>query len=177
MKSDIIMIDHQGHGFEESVEETKKVATYRNLSPKQTMRFQLLTEEMLSLASSVTGEMSASFWIESEGLNMVIHMTTKTALDREMRDQLISVTSSRKNEITHTFLGRLRNLFDEARASEHDAKYDIPYDVIGDLVNHPIESLEWDGYERSILRRLADNVKIAIRGGEVDITVSKNFSE
>ena len=33
------------------------------------------------------------------------------------------------------------------------------------------------GYERSVLRRLADTIKIAIRGGQVEIIVSKNFAK
>ena len=53
---------------------------------------------------------------------------------------------------------------------------DIPMDVLNDLPNHPIEDPEWDGYERSVLRKVADNVKIAIRGGVVDMTVSKVFA-
>ena len=56
MKSDIILIDNQGNGFAEALEETKKVASYTGLEPKLTTRLQLMTEEMLSLARSVTGE-------------------------------------------------------------------------------------------------------------------------
>ena len=35
---------------------------------------------------------------------------------------------------------------------------------------------EWDGYERSVLRKVADTVKIAIRGGVVAMTVSKDYA-
>ena len=38
------------------------------------------------------------------------------------------------------------------------------------------EDREWDGYEQSILRRVADNIKVAIRGGLVDLTVTKSFA-
>ncbi len=67
MKSDIILIDNQGNGFIDALEETKKVASYTGLEEKKTTRLQLMTEEMLSLARSVTGEMQASFWIENVG--------------------------------------------------------------------------------------------------------------
>ena len=43
------------------------------------------------------------------------------------------------------------------------------------MANDPYQGAEWDGYERSILRRLADDVKIGIRGGMVEMTVSKRF--
>ncbi|MBR0357225.1 MAG: hypothetical protein IJH54_07090 [Clostridia bacterium] len=44
-----------------------------------------------------------------------------------------------------------------------------------DMVNRNIEIPEWDEYEQSILRRVADEVKIGIRGGTVDMTVFKSF--
>ena len=177
MKSDTILIDNQGKGFTEALEETKKVASYTGLDPKLSTRLQLMTEEMLSLARSVTGEMQASFWIENEGPQFDLHMSTKTVMDKEKRYHLLSSASSRKNEAAKGFLGKLRDKLEEALAAEVDHSEDIPMDVIKDLANHPIEDPEWDGYERSVLRRLADAIKISIRGGQVEIIVSKNFAE
>ena len=177
MKSDIILIDNQGKGFTEALEETKKVASYTGLEPKLTTRLQLMTEEMLSLARSVTGEMQASFWIENEGSQFDLHMATKTIMDKEKRYNLLSTASSRKNEAAKGFLGKLRDKLEEAMAAEVDHEEEIPMDIIGDLANHLIENPEWDGYERSVLRRLADTIKIAIRGGQVEIIVSKNFAK
>lgn len=178
MKSDIILIDNQGKGFAEALEETKKVASYTGLEPKLTTRLQLMTEEMLSLARSVTGEMQASFWIENEGSQFDLHMATRTVMDKEKRYNLLSSASSRKNEAAKGFIGRLRDKLEEAMAAEVDhSEEEIPMDIVGDLANHAIEDPEWDGYERSVLRRLADTIKIAIRGGQVEIIVSKNFAK
>ena len=52
----------------------------------------------------------------------------------------------------------------------------IPDDVLDDLANHTIEIPEWDEYEQSILRRVADQVRIGIRGRTVDMTVTKRFN-
>ena len=90
MKSDIITIDNQGNGFENALRESKKVAEYRELGEKETMRLQLFTEEMLSMVHSVTGEMKGSFWIESEQNRFELNLTTKTVLDKEKRHLLIS---------------------------------------------------------------------------------------
>ena len=67
MKTDVIYIDNKGTGFDRAMEETKKAALYRGLDHKQTLHLQLIAEEMLSMAHSITGEMEASFWVESEG--------------------------------------------------------------------------------------------------------------
>ena len=178
MRSDMIKIDNVGNGFEKAMAETKKAAAYRRLSGRDALHLELMTEEMLSLVRSVTGEMQASFWIEADGAQYDLHLTTKTVMDKEKRNQLISSASSRKNEAANTFLGYLRNAFEEAMASEANHSNDLPEDVLDDLANHPIEigDQEWDGYERSVLRKVADNVKIAIRGGVVDMTVSKRFA-
>ena len=173
MKSDIIHIDNRGSGFQNALEQTAKAAEYRGLSHKEALRLRLCTEEMLSLARSVTGELQASFWLESEGKKFDLHLSTKTVMDREKRERLIASASSRKNEAASSFLGRLRDAFEAAMVSDPDT--DIPDDVLDDLANHVIEIPTWDEYEQSILRNAADDVKIAIRGGVVDMTVSKSF--
>ncbi|MBQ7656930.1 MAG: hypothetical protein IJI53_09785 [Clostridia bacterium] len=178
MKSDVIVIDNAGKGFENAVTETRKAAAYHGLSGKDALHLELMAEETLSLVRSVTGEMQASFWIEAEGPRYDLHLTTKTVMDKEKRALLISAASSRKNEAAKTFLGSLRDAFEKAMAADTDHwGNDLPIEVLNDLPNHPIQDQDWDGYERSVLRKVADNVKISIRGGVVDMTVSKDFTK
>ncbi len=180
MKSDIITIDNHGNGFLAAVDETKKVAVYREMDHQQSLQLQLFTEELLSLARSVTGEMSASFWIESEGMQMTLHLSTQTVMDREKRAMLLSSATSRKNDAAKTFLGKLRDVFEAAMLSDTDRKYEeLPAEIQADLVNRSFsdDDEEWDGYERSILRKLADDIRIGIRGGVVDMTVIKDFAK
>ena len=173
MKSDIIRIDNCGNGFADALTETEKTAQYRELNHKETLQLRLCTEELLSLAHSVTGEMEATFWLESEAKAFTLHLSTKTVMDREKRSNLLASASSRKNEATKTFLGKLRNAFEEAMVSDVD--YSIPDSAVTDLVNRSIEIPEWDEYEQSILKKVADEIKIGIRGNTVDMTVEKRF--
>ena len=173
MKSDVIKIDNSGNGFQDALIQTTKSAQFRNLSHKETLQLRLCAEEMLSLARSVTGEMQASFWVESEGKQFDLHLSTKTVMDKEKRENLLASATSRKNEAATTFLGKLRDAFEQAMLSEVD--YSIPEDALDDLANHPIEIPEWDEYEQSILREVADEVKIAIRGDMVDMTITKKY--
>ena len=173
MKSDIIRIDNQGSGFQDALAETAKAAQYRELNHKEALQLQLCTEEMLSLARSVTGELEATFWLESMGKHYELHLSTKTVMDREKRNHLLASASSRKNEAAGTFLGKLRDAFEEAMVSDVD--YSIPDIAMDDMVNRNIEIPEWDEYEQSILHRVADEVKIGIRGGTVDMSVFKSF--
>ena len=178
MKSNVITIDNRGNGFDKTIEEARKVAAYQELGPKESLQLQLCAEEMISLARSVTGEMQASFWIEAEGRQFDLHMSTSTKMDREKREQLLAAATSGKNEAAGSFLGYLRNAFESAMAANANHADDLPDEALDDLANHTIEctDAEWDGYEQSTLRRLADCIKIGIRGGEVDMTVSKSFA-
>ena len=173
MKSDIIKIDNSGNGFQEALAQTTKTAQFRNLTHKETLQLRLCAEEMLSLARSVTGEMQATFWLESEGKQFDMHLSTKTIMDKEKRNNLIASATSRKNEAASSFLGKLRDAFEEAMVTEVD--YSIPEDAVNDLANHPIVIPEWDEYEQSILREVADEVKIAVRGDTVDMTITKSY--
>ena len=175
MRSDIIRIDNQGKGFQEALTQTEKAAQYRGLSRKESLQLRLCTEELLSLARSVTGEMKASFWLESEEKRFSLHLSTETVMDREKRKNLIASATSRRNEAANSFLGKLRDAFEEAMVVEANAE--IPEEAMDDMFNRVIEIPAWDEYEQSILRSVADEVKIAIRGRLVDMTVIKSFGE
>jgi len=178
MKSNMINIDNQGNGFGKAIEEARKVAEYETLVHKDSLHLQLCAEEMLSLVRSVTGELKASFWIESEGKTFCLHVSTETILDSEKRAQLLASSTSGKNEAAKSFLGRLRDLFEQALAAAPDHSSDLPDDVLDDLANHTIECTdpEWDEYEQSTLKQLANTIKIGIRGGTVDMTVITSFA-
>ena len=175
MRTDTVYIDNQGVGFENALKETEKAAAYRGLSHAESLHLQLCTEEMLSLARSVTGEMKASFWVEAEEKLFHLHMSTETVMDQEKRSQLLASATSQKNEAAKGFLGYLRDAFEKAMTAEVNHGDELPVELLTDLPNRVIEDPTWDGYEQSTLRRLADSIKIGIRGGLVDMTVSKQF--
>lgn len=176
MQTDVIRIDSNGNGFQDALDETRKAAEYvGGLQRGDVLCAQMITEEMLSLVRSVAGEIEASFWIETEGRQFTMHMTTKTIMDREKRSQLIASTTSRRNEAAKGFHGKLRDIIERALAAEvaHDHE-EVPYELANDVACHPDDE-EWDGYERSVLRRIADDIRISIRGGVVEMTVTKRF--
>ena len=177
MKTDVIKVDNQENGYEDVLLETRKAANYRGLSHKQAVQLQLIAEEMLSMLHSITGEMEASFWIESEGRRFELNMSTNTVMDMEKRQLLISSTTEHRNAAANSFLGKLRDAFEQAMASQAEHTYfELPNEVQADLAGRVFEDPEWDRYEQSVLLKLADDVKIAIRGGQVDMTVSKTFN-
>lgn len=176
MKTDIIRIDNQGNGFSDALEETKKAAAYAELTSKDAIQLRVLTHEMLCLARSITGEMTADFWIEREGGKFDLHMTTETTMDAEKRSLLLQAATSRKNEAAKGFLGWLRDSVEQALAATVDhSDENVPYDVIADISSQPVGDPDWDGYERSVLRKLADDVKVSIRGYQIELILEKKL--
>ena len=104
--------------------------------------------------------MQTAFWMEGDETEIEFHMTTQTVMDKEKRGLLIMSATSRKNEAAKGFLGKLRDVFEQAMASEprHSGEA-VPYELQDDVKNDPYATEEWDGYERLILKRLADDVK------------------
>ena len=175
MKSDVIVITNRGEGFERARNEVRKVSVYKELDEKETRHMLLFTEEMLSVAGIIDMDMDASFWVEGEGKDIELHMTTTTALDAKTRAQLINAATSRKNDAAHSFIGKIRDIIEQTLASENTTN-EPPYEIMSDIQGRDIQDPEWDEYECSILRNLADSVKVSIRGDVVDMTVSKHFA-
>ena len=172
MRSDIIQIDNQGNGMEAALLETESVARFRGLNEKETLRLRMLTEELMGMARSITGEMTATFWIDSEDKAFTLHLSTKTKMDAGKRYQLISSATSQKNEAAKSFIGFLRDKFETAMHAESDG---VAFDFNGNPLDELPADEEWDRYERSILRKLADEIKIGVRGGKVEMEVLKQF--
>lgn len=178
MKSGIIMIDNTCNGFSDVRNEVVRVARYMELPHRDVLRLQLLAEEMLSLARSVTGEMNASFWVENDGDWVELHMTTKTVMDKEKRSLLIASSTSGKNDAARSFLGKLRDALEQSMLSEGDHQYyDLPDDFVSELPYYYTEDQVWDGYEQSTLKKLADDIKVGVRGKEAYVVVSKRFAK
>ena len=64
MKTDVITVSSRGKQMEAALEQVEKLAVYKDLSRKGTLHLRLLTEEMMGMMRSITGETEGQFWIE-----------------------------------------------------------------------------------------------------------------
>ena len=70
--------------METALLQAEKVAAYKGLSYKNSLRLRLLTEEMMGLMRSVTGETKGLFWIEDEEGVYKLHLqVTETLCSRQ----------------------------------------------------------------------------------------------
>ena len=114
MKTDIIDIDNQGVGFQNALEHTAKAARFRELNDRDSLRLRLLTEEMLGMLKEITGQTEAKFWVESKGKQFELHLQARSIITGQMREELMSVSSTGKNAAAEGVMGKLRDIFERA---------------------------------------------------------------
>ena len=199
MKTDIITVSAKGKRMEAALNQVEKVAAYKGLSPKDTLHLRLLTEEMMGLMRSITGETEGQFWIEDEHGEYQLHLQVATRLSTEKREQLLSVSASGKNESARGIMGRLREFFDWGCDEDYDG---FSSSFLPDALEHsasPMVDWEWsmrryentltsridrdeyareawDELEKSVVKNVADDVKVAIRNGSVEMIILKKLA-
>ncbi|MBR3109158.1 MAG: hypothetical protein IKH30_18535 [Clostridia bacterium] len=200
MKSDVIAVSSRGSQIETALNQVEKVAVYKGLSEKSAMHLRLLTEEMMGLIRSVTGEAEGKFWIEDQDGVYQLHLQVTTRMTSGKREQLLSTATSGKNESAKGLMGRLRDFFDRgadediagftsplflASASEHSSTPTLDWEwsmleyenaLSARVRENDAEALEaWDELEKSVVARVADDVKVSIRGRTVEMTIIKKL--
>ena len=199
MRTDVITVSSKGKRMETALEQVEKVAAYKGLSPKNTLHLRLLTEEMMGMMRSITGEPEGEFWIEDHNGTYELHLRVAARMNFEKREQLLSVSASGKNEAAPGLMGRIREFFDWGCDEEYDG-FSTP--LLPDAFEHsssPMLDWEWsmrryenvvsaklgkdeaareawDELEKSVVKNVADDVKVFIRGGFVEMTILKKMA-
>ena len=83
MKTDVIAVSSSGNQIGKALEQVEKMAAYKGLSRKDTLHLRLLTEEMMGMMRSITGEKDGYFWIEDEAGEYQLHLQVNTMLNWE----------------------------------------------------------------------------------------------
>ena len=163
------------------------------------MHLRLLTEEMMGLMQSVTGASEGEFWIEDEDGEYRLHLLVRTLLSTEKKEQLLSVSASGKNESAKGLMGRLREFFDwgidEDITSnslflpdmyEHTSSPMLDWEwsmrqyetALSARVakDEPGAQEAWDELEKSVVKKVADDVKVYIRRGTAEMVILKKLA-
>ena len=199
MKTDVITVSSRGKRMESALGLVDKVAAYKELPPKSALHLRLLAEEMMQMMRSITGETEGQFWIEDEHGEYQLHLQVATRLSTEKREQLLSVSASGKNESARGIMGRLREFFDWGcdedydgfttpmlpDAFEHSSSPMLDWEwsmrryenVLSAKIDEDDSAREvWDELEKSVVKNVADDVKVAISGGYVEMIILKKLA-
>ena len=121
MQTDKIRVASNGSGREQALQEAEKYAQYVGLDRKAGLQLRLLTEEALGMVAAITEDFDADFWIEKAETGVCrLHLVAKTDMDYAKKKELVSVSTSGKNEAAKGFMGRIRDLFENVLFYEND---------------------------------------------------------
>jgi hypothetical protein len=200
MKTDVITVSSKGKRMESALAQVDKLAAYKGLSPKDALHLRLLTEEMMGMMRSITGETNGEFWIEDEDGVYQLHLRVATRLSADEREQLLAASSTGKNESARGLMGRLRDFFDWSSDEDLDAvsnplllpdmfdstspTLDWEWSMIRyeNALSARVEKNEagakeaWDELEKSVVKHVADDVKVSIRSGIVEMIIYKKLA-
>ncbi len=201
MKTDVITVSAKGDRLEAALRQADKVAVYKDLSRKGALHLRLLTEEMMGMMRSITGEPEGIFWIEEQDGEYELHLQVRTLLSIEKKEKLLAASSSGRNESAKGLMGRLREFFDWGADDEISA-YGGPL-ALPDMYEHTsspgldwewsmarYESAlysrvkqgdaaakdAWDELEQSVVKHVADDVKVSIRNGLAEMIILKKLA-
>ena len=197
MKTDVIVVSTMGSRMETALEQAEKVAAYKGLTAKEALQLRLLTEEMMGLVRSITGKKEGRFWIEDQDGEYALHLQVDTRLTSEKREQLLSVSATGKNESAKGLMGRLRDFFDwgsdeDLAASplylpdmyEFSSVPALDYEwsmvryesALAKRIDTDQKAQEaWDELEKSVVKHVADDVRVFIRSGVVELIILKKI--
>ena len=200
MKTDVITVSSRGNRMEAALGQVDKVIAYKELSGKNALHLRLLAEEMMGLMRSVTGAGEGLFWIEEEDQEYRLHLQVRARLSEEKRERLLDVSSSGKNESAKGLMGRLRDFFDWGsdedlatftspllmpEAFEHTSSPVLDWEwsmrryesaLCAQMANDPAARDAWDELEKSVVKHVADDVKVLIRNGVVELVILKKLA-
>ena len=194
MQSNICKIEKGSQRADDIFRESEKVARYNELNHKQALQLRLLCEELVNMLPSIISRFSGEFCIETQGNDYTLCVNVLVDhMDIETRDRLIKVSKNNRNASAVGITGKIRAVFDYMAlggedpmmpsASRYGFSSDVDFSSVWSLrqyqdgvrADNEQGRAEWDELEKSITARLADEVKIFIRGKTVELVVEKAF--
>ncbi len=193
MKSDIIAVSSKGRGLDDALALADRTAKQLGLSQRDALRMRLLVEEMMSMVRSIVGQLEGKFWIETEDRAYRLYLQMASLLDTEQRKQLLSASTSGKNEAHRGIMGKIRAFF-EPMPIEDTPAYLAGTIVRGKASDDLTWSLdayrerllkrkdasdearqEWDELEKSVVSHITDNVTVSIHNYDVELMIYKKL--
>ena len=201
MKTDVITVSSQGVQMASALKLAEKVAAYKELSQKNALHLRLLTEETMGMMRSITGKTEGRFWIEDPSNTYELHLKVSVNVSPGMKKELLSASTSGKNEVKRGLMDRIRGFFytgaDAAvhalssplmlpEMYEYSSEADLDWEwsmsryqavLSSRMEKNDAQAKEaWDELEKSVVAKVADDVKVAISSDSVEMMILKTMN-
>lgn len=178
MKTDTIVLSVGKEAVNKAINLAGEVAKARNLSKEQENTLIRLAEETVSLEYAILGVYTGELYWDIEGDTYELVWNAEAELDKNIEDTFIRMSSSGVNDFKKTLADKVLEIIkgfgnesgiDKVYAEEEEYEdYTVFYTDSGEV---------WEEAEHSILQHYADDVRVGIRKGHLQIKVIKNFSK
>ncbi len=201
MKTNEIKFSDIRDAIDDILKESEKFCQYLELSEKDAHRIHLLTEETITFMRDVVGKYDATLWFENDGAKNQICLTIPTSMNKTVRDDLLSLSSTGKNAAAKTITAKIADMIEvgleqyelveqlkiQYGGSYTDTQIYAPgtsvsesmyqwalkdYAETVDAEEGNTEAEEAETLERSIIAKLADNVEVFIRRSGVRVVIT-----
>ena len=192
MKTDVITLCGDTSGHSDALREAEQFAAYHQITGKPAMHIRLLTEEAISMVHGILHDFKGSFWIEGEqtdkGFLCHICISADVAVNEEQEYELLEASRSGKNEDAKGILGMIREAFrrsmqqmaydnNDSRAIAGHASMMMGNSAVWSLAQYRVNSRknkeEFSDLERSVIAKLADDVRVGIQANKATVTIDK----
>jgi hypothetical protein len=199
MRSNVCKIENGTRDLDAILRECEKVATYNELSHKQSLQLRLLCEEIDGVLPNIIDDFNGELWIDFEDGVCKVNISVQIPeFNTEKKEALIGIAKNKKNSAVVGVVGKIRNaienfFLDEARVEalalssgtlEFGNRYyeGMDYSYLWRLeeyrssVRTEEKREDWDELEKSVIASAADDVIVGVKGRQADIIVIKKFA-
>jgi hypothetical protein len=159
----------KSHSLQNMVKEVREFCRQYNVSRKESMHLNILSEEILELMQSYNPS-EISFDIRMNGTVCEMRFTSRVDLDRQAEAELMSISSTGKNIAGKGIISTIRNVFESCRNGTMRTEKWSLQNYQANLLSGDVNAEE---IGRSIIVKLADDVQIGIRSGMAEMIVYK----
>ena len=177
-------------GLSAALAEAETFAYHSGLPERDALHLRLLAEELLGMVGGVLEVRKGSFWIEQDGLDFQLRLAADAPVGQQARDVLVAVSTDERNAAYGGVTGRIRRALDFLTGAENgvitggvqSGLLPSAQDIEWSLEQYRREAKReekaqaWDELEKSVLGRLADDIRVGVRPDRVEITIFKHFS-
>ena len=201
-RTPLIRIKGSGEGITDAMDATAELGEENGLTTKEIMRLRLLGEELVRMMASIVGDVQSKYWAEHKEQEYRIHISATVSMTKEMRKNLLSVSSTGKNSAQQSLMDKAGDMITLMFLPEGSDKSNMQKGMSKDVKKGTEEdnSFMWsmkqyksttqagkakakkdyqknnlDNLERSIVASIADDVRISINGFHVEIIAFKSF--
>ncbi len=123
-----------GDDIQEILDESEKFAAEMNLDSKEAMRLRLLTEETMVMIRQITGEPEMILIFIGQGSKCTIHLEIETWVNNTMRDNLIGLSKSGRNEAVKGVLGKISEMVERFIYMKDSDLQKLPSDDVENIL-------------------------------------------